>query len=377
MNDLPVLILEGTPRQRGRAHGEALRALIVEFNDRWREDIRADLNIDPDEYIRELVERNHFLPAVKKWTPELLEEVEGIAEGCGVDLATIFARQLSDEDWLYRMARKFPVEHCSALGVRADGSTLVAQNMDTPAFWDGAQALLHLKYPDGLEMFMFTAAGQIALCGMNNRGVGLCCNAMLQCETNPRGLPECFVVRTALEQSSVDEAAAFIRRVDHASPQNYLIGDPQRVIDLEVSANKVCEYAPHANRVYHTNHPLVNDDQSAYRRRLAAMSDHEREAFLGQWTTAARFDLLQSRLGDPEQPVTMDTIRSVLSAPPVCRHSESSSMTLGCCIMELSPAPRLHLAPGPPDVTAFRTHTFEALSDRTFNAKTQRRKAKP
>jgi len=367
--DIPVLVLQSSPRERGRVHGETLRAQIAEFNARWREDIHTALGTNPDRYIEQLVAENDFIRAVKKWSPDLLEEVQGIAEGSGVDFQTMFARQLSDEDWWFRLEKKYgPVEattrQCSSLGVygQADGSTIVAQNMDTPAFWDGFQALLHVKHPSGLEAFVFTAAGGIGLCGMNSRGVGICCNTILQCDYSHTGLPVAFVVRSVLAQSSLADAVGFVRRVRHASAQNYIIGDPARAVDLEVSANQVCEFAPHAglNRVYHTNHPLVNDDQGMFRARLAVMPLEKREAFLGRSTTEARLSSLEQHLSDPTQTLTVDKIKTALRSHdgPVCRDPGDYGLTLGCCVMELAPAPRFHLAAGPPCSTDFKTYSF-------------------
>ena len=367
--DIRILVLEGAPRERGRVHGEALRTEIREFNERWKHDIHTDTGIDPDVYIEQLVQENGFFSAAKRWTPHLQEEVEGIAEGSGVDFKTIFARQLSDEDWWFRMEKRYgPVEtpprHCSSLGAfgQEGGSTIVAQNMDTPAYWDGFQTLLHIIHPSGLESYIFTAAGGISMCGMNNRGVAICCNTILQCDYSHDGLPEVFVVRSVLAQSNLDDAVAFMHRVRHASPQNYIIGDPARVIDLEVSANQICEFIPYpgADRVYHSNHPLVNDDQGIFRQRMAMMPLEAREAYLGRSTTEARFRSLESNLSDPALTITVDNIKAALSSHdgPVCRDIGGAGITLGCCIMELAPTPTFHLAPGPPCSTDFQTYTF-------------------
>jgi len=44
-------------------------------------------------------------------------------------------------------------------------------------FRHGFQTVLHIRYPDtDLEAFAVTSAGLIAFNGMNNRGVGICCN---------------------------------------------------------------------------------------------------------------------------------------------------------------------------------------------------------
>lgn len=372
VTDFQVLTLTGTPRERGRAHGEALRGKIAEMIGQWKANIAADLGSDPDEFLAELIAQTNFLPAVRRWTPGLLEEVEGIAEGANVDFNTIFARQLSDEEPWFRMEKKLGKswgdEHCSALGINPQGNlpAIAAQTMDTPAYYDGFQVLLDIRYSDSdLEVFMFTIAGKINLAGMSNAPVAICCNTVLPLNYVKDGLPEDFVVRGALEQPGLDAALDFMHTVKHASGQNYVIGGRERVLSLEASANKVVEYVPYpgANRVYHTNHPLVNDDQAIHEQRMALGSDEDRMAWRDSTgvrsNTFARFDTLQQNLSNPDEVITIDRIKAILSShdAPVCHHSDKK-ISLGCLIMELGGVPKLHLSPGPPCSTPFSTYTF-------------------
>jgi len=79
-------------------------------------------------------------------------------------------------------------------------------------------------------------------------------------------------------------------------------------------------------------------------------------------TTYARFEALKKQLSDPTETITLDKIKAALSAHdgPVCINRETAdSITLGCLMMELSPAPTLHLAPGPPCSTPFQPYTFD------------------
>jgi len=369
-----VLVLEGPPRERGRIHGETLRAEIRDMISAWKKDIHDDMGMDPDLFLQQFLAETDFLPAIRRWTPDLLEEVEGIAEGAGVDFGTILARQLSDEEPWFRLEKKLPVllarsEKCSALGtgLRDGHPPIVAQNMDTPAYYDGYQILVHVKDPaSSLEAFVFTIAGKISLAGLNNRAIGICCNSLLQLNYAQDGLPEDFIVRGVLARPTLDDALAFMRRVKHASGQNYILGGPERVLDLECSANKISEFTPSpgADRVYHTNHPLVNDDQAIWQRRLELAPPDVVQATLARSTTQARFNTLEELLGDPAETLTVERIKAVLSSHegPVCVDRGGSRITLGSLIMELSPSPALHLSPGPPCTTPFSTYTFHSAS---------------
>lgn len=373
VDDFQVLVLEGTARERGQAHGEALRESIHSMVGEWKENIYQDLRIDPDRFLAELVQETNFIPAIERWTPSLLEEVRGIAEGAGLDFNTIFARQLSDEEPWFRLEKKLGKcwgigENCSAIGCNAQGGApaIVAENMDTPSYYDGYQVLLHIKYADSpLEVFMFTIAGKINLAGMSNAPVAICCNTVLPLNYTKDGLPEDFVVRGALEQADLKDAVDFMYCVPHASGQNYLIGGPERVFCLECSASKVVEYqvASNASRVWHTNHPLINDDCSIHEQRLELMDETERAAwrdYSGERSnTHARYNYLNRELRHSNDHLSVDSIREHLSSQdaPVCHHSEQK-ITLGCLIMEMGDPPLMYLSPGPPCYTTFETFRF-------------------
>jgi isopenicillin-N N-acyltransferase-like protein len=373
MTSLQVLELAGSPRERGRAHGEALRSQIVDYLGVWKEALGQDTGLDPGEYLSRFVRETNFMPAVERWTPGLLAEVQGIAEGSGVDFDTIWAVQLGDEEWWYRRDLKLAASdsdgrQCSGLAVfdRPDSPPLLAQNMDVPGYHDGFQVLLRIEEPDSpVEALVFTTAGFIALNGLNNRSVGICCNTLFQLDYAPDGLPVAFVVRGVLSRPTQDDAVAFVRGVKHASGQNYLVGGPGSVLDFECSANQVVQYqpAPGATRVAHTNHPLANDEQGMYQARLQRLSPGQREQEdKEQAGTRARFAFLERELGDPAETITVGRIQAMLSSheAPVCNDRQpGEGLTLGCLVMELAPSPILHIAPGPPCSTPFETFGFE------------------
>src|SRR5829696_9975211 len=77
----PLATGAGSPAECGEQHGEALRGLIAEGLDRWANSIASTHGVAPDTYIAEFVEGTDFLPTVRRCTPGLLDEIEGIARG--------------------------------------------------------------------------------------------------------------------------------------------------------------------------------------------------------------------------------------------------------------------------------------------------------
>lgn len=359
---IKTLTLDGTPRERGWMHGKVLKGIILRAIDVWKEHLRQDTGKDPTEYIDQFVRDTDLVAATEKWAPHLLEEVKGIGEGAGVGFNTIFMWQCLDEEWWYSAhSQANKAEECSSLGCFKEDKTpaLLAQNMDVPNFFDDFKILLRIRNSESsVESFVFSIAGLIGLTGLNNQPLGVCCNTLLELNHSPRGLPVAFIVRSILEQPTLEEATRFIQQIKHASGQNYIVANSEKVVDFECSANKVCQYTPYegARRVYHTNHTIRNDD-------LASWSEEKRKRMLSRSTTRARFNTLEKELKDPSRTVDIDTVKSILGSHegPVCvhnTHEQKGSCTLGTLIMSLSNPPELHLAPGPPCSTRFRAFRF-------------------
>ncbi len=372
--ELEIVTLTGTPQNRGHIHGETLRKKIHDIVNDWKELLGKNYKTDPDKYIDEFVEETNFNKAIDKWAPHLLEEVKGLAEGSGIDFKTMYAFQLCDEEWWYSRNKRFSISlpidhHCSALAVfnQKGMPALQAQNMDLPMYTDGFQTLLQIKHENSsLESFIFTFAGYIYTTGMNNRGVSICCNTLLQLNPSTNGLPVAYIGRILLEQKNQADAVKFIHSIKHVSGQNYTIGGPKEVGSYESSANKISRFVPYkeATRVYHTNHPIVNDDQSVWKEILSKIPENKKPT--GPNNSEIRLNSLEKRLKDPSKRVTVDTIKEILSSHddpknPVCndRKLGVGGLTAGCVIMELSPeSPVLHLAPGPPCSTEFKVFKF-------------------
>ncbi len=352
-NNLRFLALEGSPYNRGLIHGQELKKEISEVIKLWKLDIKENYKLDPEIFVSEFIKKTNFLPAITKHTPDLLEEIKGIADGSGIDYNTILTFQLMDEVWLN--AKDIFGEHCTSLGIQKNDKmpSFIAQTMDLEGFRNGFQAVLHIKHENSnLESFVFTCAGLITTNGINNRAVGVCVNALAELNHSVEGLPVAFVIRGILEQTSQEDAIKFLHEIEHASGQNYIIGGPEKNYDFECSPNKIAPFIPYeaAEVVYHTNHPLVNDD-------ILRKIDYP--------STYARFKSLENRLSSIPDVDRLDLIKSILSSHdseeyPICRpfKDNPSTFTFGSTIMGLSKRPKFHVAPGPPDVTPYNVYKF-------------------
>jgi isopenicillin-N N-acyltransferase like protein len=375
--DMPVVDLRGGPRERGQIYGESQRERIGGILEHWYRAIEADHKVAPESYIADFLAETDFLPAIEKHTPDVMEEVRGMAEGADVSQDVMLAFNCMDEEWWFgreRLARSGAKgddgEHCSALGIAGQQGlpTFVAQTMDIAGWSEGYQVLLrHHDDQTGLTSLMFSAAGMLMLTGMNDAGVAVCCNTLLQLERRRDGLPVQFVTRGILAQKSFEDAVAFVRAVPHASGQNYTIGAAGRVVSLECSANQVSAYVPggDANRVWHTNHPFANDDITR-----GAGSPLDEGGAMASANTLARYDCLTRRIGEGR--VTAETIKAALASRDDAEHPVSRTVapgqsnvigfTAGAMVYVLENPPHMELAAGPPCSTEFLPFGFAAAA---------------
>ena len=351
-HDGPVepLVVEasGTPREVGRAHGEHARELIRLGIDRWRQAL-SDEGRDPERLWRDLSRTAGFRASAARWTPDLLAEVEGIAEGAGVSADVVFATNCLDEAWWWH--EKGP--GCSVVAVADRGPVpVVGQTMDLDTWMDTTQVVLRLRHQDGLEQVMLSRAGVIGLCGANSAGIGVVVNALDQLAVDQAGVPVAFVLRSLLSAVRLEDVRGILHRLPHASGQAYTAVSPDGVVGFECGADVVADYLNDPGRPgarWHTNHPL------------AATTDEPSQLPGGtegapSWDWAAGSSVPRMTHLDSAMPAiaTADDVARVLSDSDagICMYPgrwRPDGFTFGSLVVEASVPPRVRVAVGPPD----------------------------
>ncbi len=355
--ELKVLELTGTPYEIGRAHGQALKPEIRELVKRWQADIESSFGMPAPVYIERLLAASDFRPAIDRWTPGLLDEVRGIADGAGLDFSTIYAYQLIDENWV--LGPDLAASKCTSFAVRkrAGRPAVVAQNLDLPVFYNDYPTVLRIRARGEPETLVFTVPGVLAANGLNDRSVGVCVNAVTQLAYSAKGLPVAFVIRGILRQKTYADAVRFLKDIRPAAPQNYVIGGPEEVVDLERSAGRIAEFLPFARAefTYHTNHPLINEDFSP---KFVARLNKSGMSIETYKAVCPRFKFLQASFKDNGADLSLPALERLFSDRSSGINNEG---TYGCTIMVLGKHPELHIAPGRPDEAAFQVLGFEGL----------------
>ncbi len=317
------------------------------------------------------------LQAARKWTPDLVEELAGIAEGAGVDFGVLWAFQCQDESYWFSTGQlgQFPPrpdpDRCSSLGVpAADGRpTLLAQNLDTPTLYNGYQTLLHIHYPGtNRQAYVVTEPGLVGICGLNNSPLGVCQNTLaLKLNYDPDGVPAMLVARHLIDQPDLDSARRFLHEVPHASGINYMLADETSVEDYECSPGGVVrfQHGGEGSRVAHTNHPLASTDHI----RAEVLSEDFRQLFTrSNEHSTHRLGCLERYFYEAEGVMDVEGIQKVLATHepavfPVCRHRLEGEdimrgMTNNSLVMQMTRPAELHLTSGPPCMSEYKVFRF-------------------
>ncbi|KAI2954034.1 hypothetical protein CBS147322_3803 [Aspergillus niger] len=249
----PKLVLTGTPREIGFHHGSRLRPQISSQITIYEEMFQVNCNLSWDAVRRQA---DQFAATIQRATPHLYQEMEGIAEGAGVDLLDIVALNCRSEMTFGKFT-----DGCTSLSwKRNDQCRILAQNWDFTTTIQKNIALMKIEQPGKPTIHMVTEAGIVGKIGFNTACVGTCLNAIRAHPCVPSKLPIHVALRLCLESTSVDEAVQTLESLGGVgSSQHILIADSKGSLGLELSPLGDVHLQPDEyGMVAHTNHFLEN-----------------------------------------------------------------------------------------------------------------------
>ncbi|KAG7085807.1 hypothetical protein E1B28_003346 [Marasmius oreades] len=281
---------------------------------------------------------NEYRETISTLTPNIYEEMEGIAEGAGLDILDIVALNARSE-----IALGLFSDGCTSLGwkIPSTGQIFLAQNWDWVPPVQGNLAMVSIEQPGLPKIHMVAEAGIVGKIGFNSASVGVCLNAIRAHPTNAKKLPIHVALRLCLQSTSLKAAVHKLESLSGvASAQHILIADPTGSMGLELSPLGNAYIFPNQHGfITHTNHFLSN--------RSTGLQEPLWEGI----GTIERLERVNHLLGDwaktQKRPVHAETLRQqlfsdTLNAPvSICaqgnpeRPIETRSRTLFCIVMKL------------------------------------------
>ena len=235
---LAVARAQGTARQRGRAQGEAFASGIQAALAFYR-GLAGRVGGDLETIARRA---EPYLEAAGRRTPELVEEVEGLAEGAGVGFEEVWLLNCFEEVW--------PVEACV---------TMVSGHlfMHAEQWYAGhASVGVVIARPNDAPAFVSpTCVGFLGAVGINETGFAQGIDSLHTLDDRV-GIPRVLVSRLALGAPSVEGALDAARGEGRAGGYAHVLATESEVVAVETSASRA---AIVEGAAAHTNHPLSSE----------------------------------------------------------------------------------------------------------------------
>lgn len=241
--------------------------------------------------------------ALAEAAPQLLEEIDGIAEGADLPRSAIVRLNLGPADPAGSpgaAGRPPPGQHTAIYFAGQRGATL-GQAVVGPAGAGEELRLLVLTGADRHEpTVVLTQAGALGMGGLNAAGLAVL-SCSLSCTDDAPGLGRSAVVRRLLQHPSVESAYAELLELPRATAGFYMLADGHDYNGVEATAGLAVrtQKGPKAAHL-HTNHcfdPVLR----------------KREAVPVGSTSFARLNLA-STLYAQQRPTTADAMTSLLDA---------------------------------------------------------------
>lgn len=344
------LEVAGLPRALGRQIGEAAREEIRGFCAIALSLVNKSIRVSrraADEIIAAT------LRSAESYSPDMVEELRGMAEGAGVPLADLMLLQIRNQLQPDADAGCTSLSLAGRSGSRNGG--IVAQNWDNdPALQPFTLVLT--RRPEGKPALMtVTQAGLIAYIGFNEAGIGVCLNT-LPAPSRRLGVPHYFTVRGIYEADCLESAVQAVERAERAIPANIMLTTPQGPADLEVTLHSVHVLRNGAEAgITHTNHCRHPELQAINQQFPELIQSHERQARIDH--------LLDLPRQHPGVQDVMSLLRDHAGFPrSICRHANSDPQTGGWetvfSVVIDSSARQMHISRGTPCDHPYETYTF-------------------
>ncbi len=245
MSVFPNIEIAGNAHERGVSHGSQLRDQITQALAFYREIFRL-----PDDVVLERA--RHFEGVIRDFNPDYLTEINGIAEGAGVDPLWIVALNARTE--ILSLTKTAGLSECTSMCF--SGAPILGQTWDWGEALEPLCVMMRLTREDGHVIHMMTEPGIIGKIGMNSTGLGVCLN-ILTLGQPLDGVPIHVMLRGILDSASAADADAVIGTAPLGKSSNIIVADGSGAGFIrEFAGAETLTPADYDGSLVHTNHYL-------------------------------------------------------------------------------------------------------------------------
>jgi isopenicillin-N N-acyltransferase-like protein len=355
---LPIVYVAGNHYEMGWQIGIDRREVIGQMLGVYRryfdeEGERVGIS-DWDEAI---LHARKYLPFAEESLPQYVEELQGVAEGAGVDfndLLVLNCVEAITEDALHT--------NCTSLAaapeVTADGSLLVGHNEDwLPDDLDTVY-LVHAKPADEPAYLAITYGGLLPNIGFNQHGIAQCCDSVYPNDARI-GVPRIFVSRAVLAAHTLaDGIRAALNRRRAAGYNHLIVHVSGEMYNVEVSAEDFDVVYGMDGMLAHTNNYLS--------RRMRAIEKDSEELISSRVRYNRAIRLMRSQRGK----LSLKSFQAILSdhvnyPQSICNHVDENDsplerqQTIASLLIDLT-TQTMYVSSGPPCQSEYYSYKLEA-----------------
>lgn len=341
---VPYIRAHGEPFEAGRLHGVARAEELHAFLDDGL--TRLDRLLPAPVTLASLGPRlAAFSDEISAATPDLAEELRGLAQGADIGYEQALLLQLRREIMGY--SRIPTMGDCTTY---ARAGAVLAQTVDLNGDLDDQIAVLDVARPgSGRRSLVLSFGGLLGYLGINSDGLAIGLNLVLGGEWRP-GLPPYLAIRHLLDTAaSVDDAVSILRGLRLASSRSLTLCDASKAAYVEILGDEI--RVVEASEPVHTNHFLHPD----------FLADDELNVFARN-SSLLRLKACQSALVSLPAQACPEEHFGVLSAAPICVEDTGDvrrERTVAAVVMRPGLG-ELHVRPGDPSRSATQSFTLAA-----------------
>jgi isopenicillin-N N-acyltransferase like protein len=204
-----------------------------------------------------------LLNLLETYCPICLDELSGVSKSTKLPLKDLFNLAFEYEVWM----EASKISH-RCTGFVSKNPFLVGQTNDEyPHEWDNGKhdVVLNIHAKDH-KVLLYTHPGIPAYMGINNWGISVLWQYIDNGDRNiHEGVPTTAIIRELLTQKSLDDALLFLKNVPKCIPNNFIISDTLRSVNVEcapnifTATNITAKTYCHANHVLHDALMMAND----------------------------------------------------------------------------------------------------------------------
>ena len=270
--------LNATPFENGFAHGQKFKTGIQELS-KIRKKLLLEKNPALENHLEEL--SNLQLDITHQFTPEICDELKGIAKGAEISLVDIVI--LNN----YTDFRDINLgdEGCSTIHVAGNEYSISGQTWDMHKSAKNYVCLINIPGNEVNQgQIYFSLVGCVGMMGINSNNLLVGVNNLNTKNAHASLIWPALIRKSLSESKTYEELVSCISQAPVTSGHNYLISSPVNGSMWEVSptaVEMVCsldrnELANNKTYIFHTNHCISDELAKLENKNSLSSTSHER-----------------------------------------------------------------------------------------------------